>query len=80
MKTLILYDNTGRIFLQISNTYLTPEGGINYLEIEIPTGKRVFKVDTSVTPNVPVYEDIPKSEIDILKETVDALVLASLEG
>jgi hypothetical protein len=78
MKTLIIYDNTGYIYMTMSRTYNIPQGGIQYLEVEVPTGKQLKGVDTSVTPNVPIYEDIPKTDIEILQETVDALVLASL--
>lgn len=85
MKTLIIYDNTGYIYLQQTGTYRTPEGGLNFLEAEIPEGKILKKVDTTVTPNVPVYEDIPLTETELLKKRVEeqeaALVeLASLIG
>ena len=68
MKTLAIYDNTGCIFLQITGSYVIPQGGVQYLEIEIPEGKIIKSIDTSVTPHEPVFEDAPKSEIDVLKE------------
>jgi len=80
MKTIIIYDNSGKIYITQSGNYEIPQGGIQYIETEVPNGKCVKSVEVSVTPNVPVLEDIPKSEIEILKDTVDALVLASLEG
>lgn len=69
MKTLVIYDNTGYIYLQLSSAEnRIPQGGINYLEVEIPDGKRITGIDISVTPNVPLYEDIPKTEIELLNE------------
>ncbi|OOM78622.1 hypothetical protein CLPUN_18490 [Clostridium puniceum] len=65
MKTLILYDNTGYIYLQIRDSEnRLPQGGIQFLEIEIPEGKTLKSIDVTVTPNVPVYEDIPLTEIE----------------
>lgn len=79
MKILILYDNAGYIYLTYSNTYRVPQGGINYLEVEIPEGKRIVSIDTTKTPNMPVFEDIPKTEIELLKEKVNDLAQANAE-
>lgn len=68
MKTLIIYDNTGYIYLQMTGSYRTPQGGIDYLEVEIPEGKIIKSVDTSATPNVPIFADIPKTEMQLLQE------------
>ena len=74
MNTLVIYDNTGQIFSSpITGSYLTPQGGLNYLEVQIPEGKTLKSIDTSVTPNIPVYEDIPVSELDNLKQQVTDL-------
>lgn len=86
MKTLIIYDNAGYIYLQTSGTEnRIPNGRINYLEIEIPSGKQAINVDITVTPNIPIFEDIPLSETELLKKRIEeqeaALVeLASLIG
>ncbi len=70
MNTLIIYDNTGYIYLQITGSYILPQGGLNYLEVQITEGKILKSINTSVTPNVPVYEEIPVSEMDNLKQQV----------
>lgn len=85
MKTLIMYDETGYIYLQQTGTYRIPQGGINYLEVEILEGKLITRVDTTVTPHKPILEDIPLSETELLKKRIEeqevALVeLASLIG
>lgn len=79
MKTLILYDNTGYIYLQISGTYTLPQGGLQFIEIDIIDGKYLKSVDTTVIPHEPVYEEIPKSEIELLKEQVNDLTQANAE-
>ena len=79
MKTLIIYDNTGYIFMTMRGDYIKPQGGINYLEIEIPTGKLVTGVNMSVTPNVPIYEDIPLTETELLKKRIEEQETAILE-
>lgn len=79
MKTLIIYDNAGYIYMTMSATYTIPQGGLQYLEVEVPTGKQLKGVNTSVTPNVPIYEDIPLSETEILKQKVEEQELALIE-
>lgn len=81
MKTLIIYDNSGYVIQQITSSYRVPNG-VPYLEVEIPEGKRIkngIGVDVSVTPHQVILEDIPKSEVEILKEQVDALNIALAE-
>lgn len=44
MKTLVIYDNVGYIYLQLtSDDNRIPQGGINYLEVEVPGGKIIKK-------------------------------------
>lgn len=80
MKTLIIYDNKGSIFSQMSGNYLVPQGGIQFLEIEIPEGKQLNRVDVSVTPHQAILEDIPLSEIEQLKQTIADLTEVVLMG
>lgn len=80
MKTLLIYDSTGTIFSSpITGSYRQPQGVLQYLETEIPDGKYVTKVNVTVTPNVPIYEDIPLSETELLKQKVAEQELAILE-
>lgn len=87
--TLIIYDNAGHIFLQITDEYSTPQGGVQFLEADVPEGKQVVSVDTSVTPHQPVFEDIPPSEVAVLSGKVAeqeqailelSMALAALQG
>lgn len=76
---LIIYDNTGRIFVQNSGDGPVPQGGIQYLETEIPNGKIATRIDISTTPHKPILEDMPKTEIEKLQEKVYNLELANTE-
>jgi len=53
--------------------------GIPFLYVEVPIGKTIKSVDVDATPNVVIYEDIHKSEIEILKDKVNCLTLALAE-
>ncbi len=66
MKTLIIYDNTGYILMQQTGSYRVPEGGVQYLELEIPTGKMVKSINAD--KKEAILEDIPKSQMELLQE------------
>ena len=77
MKTLIMYDAQGFIISNITGSYRVPTG-IPFLEVEIPEGKQIkytdgIGVDVSKTPHEVILEDIPPSEIDLLKSENEAL-------
>lgn len=78
MKTLIVHDNTGYI-LSIRQGEPAPREpiGVPFLWVEIPQGKQLkitegVGVDVTVTPHQPILEDIPKSDVEILKEQLKA--------
>lgn len=63
MKTLVFYDNNGKIFYMTTGSYEIPNGGIQYLETEIPSGKMLVSIDVSDHKNpTPIFEDIPEDE------------------
>lgn len=67
----VIYDNTGYIYLA-GEGFPEPQG-IPFLNVEIPEGKLLKSIDVSSKPHKPVFEDIPKSEMEILKEKVAQL-------
>lgn len=71
MTTLIIYDNNGQIFTQITGDYIKPNG-LQHLEVTVPEGKILTGVDVSVTPHQAIFVDVPKSEVEILKEQLQA--------
>ena len=84
MRTLIIYDETGFIISIRSGEPQPREPiGIPFLWVEIPEGKQIkmtdgIGVDVSVTPNQVILEDVPKSEVQVLKERQDATEQALL--
>lgn len=84
MKTLIIYDDNGQVFSQLTNGYLIPQGGVQYLEVEIPQGKRIkiidgIGVDVTSTPHQAVFEDIPPTETELLKQRLEEQEVALIE-
>ena len=72
MNTLIIYDNLGYIISTASGDIREPQGGVQFIWAEIPTGKQIkmfngIGVDVTVTPNVAILEDIPKTEIEVVQ-------------
>ncbi len=78
MKTLVIYDTTGRIIYQGSGDVLEPVG-IPFLWLEIPTGKILKSIDTTKDVHAPMYEDMPKTEFDDVKEQLTAVQIALAE-
>ena len=77
MKTLIIYDNTGFIILQMSGAYRVPQGGIQFLELEVPENKILKSINTETKK--PIYEDIPKTEFELAQERIQALEESNAE-
>jgi len=72
MNTLLIYDSTGYIISQMSGAVREPQGGVQFIWTEIPTGKQIkitdgIGVDVNVTPNVAILEDIPLTEMELLQ-------------
>lgn len=72
-KTQIIYDEIGYI-LSIQQGYPAPREpiGVNFLWVEIPQGKQIkttdsIGVDVTKTPHEVILEDVPPSEIDLLR-------------
>jgi len=85
MLTLIIHDNEGYI-LSTKQGEPTPREpvGVPFLWVDIPEGKRLkttdgIGVDTSVTPHVAILEDVPPTEVDVLKQQVTELQDALVE-
>jgi len=77
METLLIYDNTGFI-IQQSIGGREPQGGVQYILVTIPDGKRIkytdgIGVDIGVTPNVAILEDIPLTDAEINTERITAM-------
>lgn len=74
MKTLIIYDLNGRIITQnYSNENITEPYGIPFIYVEVPENKHVTKINTSITPHEPVFEQSNPTEVDFIKKQFSEL-------
>jgi len=76
-NTLVIYDTTGRIWVQMSGDVVAPVG-VPFLWVDVPDGKILTGVDITVTPNVPIFVDYPISEIEKLQ--ADIYYIAMMGG
>ncbi len=77
MKILFIFDATGFIYTSMSGNVREPEGLTrNKMWVEVPEGKQVTNFDTIGETPVPVFVDIPKSEVQTLQERVNDLNIA----
>ena len=72
MKTLIIFDNTGRIYYMASGDVIEPRG-LPFLWVEVPDGKYIAGVDVSGDEAVAILEDEPKTETQFLNERIAEL-------
>ena len=78
MKQLYFFDTEGNIYF--STPYVE---SYNTLGLEVPDGKRLVSIDTTQTPPVPIFEDLPvngNEEIGELKQRLESLELALAEA
>lgn len=66
----VIYDSKGTIFMQGSG-FSVPDGELTYSEVSIPDNQYLVKMDTLKDPVEPVFADYPKSEMQIMKETLE---------
>ena len=66
-RTLIIYDDNATIYDTRRDDFIVPVG-LQHLIVIVPEGKRITGVDVSGEEHVVIFEDIPKSEVEILRE------------
>ncbi len=74
MRTLVIYDLSGAVWLLRGGNYIVPDG-IPYLEVDVPEGKRITGVDISGDEHIPIFEDIPKMETQLLQEQLAEIAI-----
>lgn len=80
-KTIIYYDETGKIIMSESGDYLKPTGQVSTLEVEIPDGYVPVSVGADrqvVTEQIPLTAD--QQRIAALEEQMNALIGAESEA
>ena len=73
MKTLLIYDNSGTIWVNIAGNYALPDG-LPCIEAEIPAGYYAKSVDTETKE--PVLAEFPKSATDQRLDELEAQIAA----
>lgn len=68
---LVVFDKKGTVYF--AGTGFSEPEGIPYLNIDIPEGKYFKGIDVSGKTPAAIFEDIPKPEIELLKERVHEL-------
>ncbi|WP_297420459.1 hypothetical protein [Clostridium sp.] len=69
MKYLIIYDNDGTIFSIQGENYKVPNGGVQFIEIEVPANKIIVGVD--IETKTVKLADVPLTETEILKKRLE---------
>ncbi|NFA43407.1 hypothetical protein EXM65_12695 [Clostridium botulinum] len=77
LKSLLVYDNSGYIIVHMGGNYRVPQGGVQYIEVEHNENQRPLKVD--VETNKVIFEDLPKTDIEIAKDRIQALEESNAE-
>ena len=72
MKTLVIYDEQGRVVFTNTNENVTVDD-FSPLVVTIPEGKMLIGVN--VETNEPIFSDIPPSAIENLKQELDNAIM-----
>lgn len=75
---VVIYDNNGKIWYNGSG--IGEPVGLPFINIEIPEGQYIEKVDVTSEPHTPVFKDYPKSEVQLLQEAVRVLSEKTTDG
>ena len=79
MSILVIYDATGRILSQMGGDVQEPTG-VPFMWVNIPQGMYIKNIDVSDASNhIPVFEDYPETEIDVLRKQLETQEQAILE-
>ena len=65
-----IYDSKGTIFMQGSG-FSKPEGDLTYMEVSVPENHYIQSIDTTKNPDEPIFAEYPKSDMQIMKETLE---------
>lgn len=72
MKTLIIYDTDGTIYYQAAGAVTAPQG-LPHMWVDIPEGKHLVSIDTSGDAPTPIFEDNPRSDVQLLEDEITEL-------
>lgn len=73
-KSLVLYDDSGKIIQIINGDDINEPLGIPFLWVDIPWGKELICVNTESIPHMPVFNDMPKPKSQILLDKMKEII------
>ena len=83
MNMLVIYDQEGYIISQMSGSVREPVG-VPFMWVDVPEGKYLESIDVSGTEHIPIFADLPKSQMQLMQEQINELTItlgdALLEG
>lgn len=68
----VIYDEAGKIYLQ-GTGFPEPSGTLSYTNVTIPDGHFLKGIDTAKTPPEPIFEEYPKTEMQLMQERISEL-------
>lgn len=78
MEMIVIYDETGQIYYRAGGSIPEPVG-LPFLRVVIPQYKNLTRIDVSGETPTPVFEDVPKSAVDVLQLNYDTHVVDQAE-
>lgn len=73
MKSLVIYDNTGKIYLILHGEEKVPQG-LQAIFVDIPDGAILNRIDVTDSKDPqPVFSYLPDSDIGKLKKQVEEM-------
>ena len=77
MLYLVIYDSSNGTLVgsNVSGEYYKPLGPVKAVEIDVPNGQRVIRMDISTTPHKAVFSEPQK---DVVAEELAALKAANI--
>lgn len=72
MKTLIIYDKTGKLWNVTVNQYEVPEG-LTAEVVDVPDGSQIQRIDTSGDVPKIIYASLPDADVRAMKAEINTL-------
>lgn len=69
---LVIYGKSDGYIYMMGNGYPTPTE-LGHMDVSIPEGQMLEKIDVSSGEAKPVFKDFPKSDYELLKEEIEVL-------
>lgn len=72
MQTLLIYDETGFIYVQMSGDFREPQG-LKYIITTIPDGQMIDRIKLDPKGDSVVFKAIPKTNLQLMQEQLETV-------